>query len=107
MGAKNAFFEPFIYANDRFAKTGSGQTRKETLEGEAVFCRDTCQEAPGADVWRYSRGGARQVAALNCCVKQTNSLTSVSHDSLCVSCVSHVCGFVWSVDIPRDGNALL
>jgi hypothetical protein len=25
-GAKNAIFEQFIYINDRFAKTGSGQT---------------------------------------------------------------------------------
>jgi hypothetical protein len=24
--AKNAIFEPFIYINDHFAKTGSGQT---------------------------------------------------------------------------------
>jgi hypothetical protein len=25
-GAKNAFFAPFIYINDHFTKTGSGQT---------------------------------------------------------------------------------
>ena len=38
-GAKNAPFEPFLFKNDRFTKTGSGQT-SEKLEKEAVAaCR--------------------------------------------------------------------
>jgi hypothetical protein len=28
-GAKNAFLEPFYSKNDRFAKTGSGQTQEQ------------------------------------------------------------------------------
>jgi len=39
-GAENAFFEPFLYRNDPFAKTGSRQTSGK-VEGKGVlfFCR--------------------------------------------------------------------
>jgi hypothetical protein len=34
--AKNGIFEPFIYKNDHFAKTGSGQTQGK-LKNEVPF----------------------------------------------------------------------
>ena len=36
MRTETAFVEPFIFQNDQFAKTGSGQTREKLRQG--VFC---------------------------------------------------------------------
>jgi hypothetical protein len=35
--ATNGIFEPFIYKNDHFAKTGSGQTYRENSKKDAGF----------------------------------------------------------------------
>eukprot|EP01046_Picozoa_sp_COSAG06_P012688 COSAG06_NODE_753_length_12547_cov_928.116244_10_plen_94_part_00 len=35
--AKHAIFEPFIYENDHFAKTGSGQLRGKTQKKDGVI----------------------------------------------------------------------
>eukprot|EP01046_Picozoa_sp_COSAG06_P039561 COSAG06_NODE_4692_length_4031_cov_4.370869_5_plen_81_part_00 len=35
--ANNGIFEPFIYINDHFAKTGSGQHRESTQEQMPFF----------------------------------------------------------------------
>ena len=38
-GEKNVLFAPFIYKNEHFTKTGSGQTH-ESWANEVVFHRD-------------------------------------------------------------------
>ena len=45
--SKNGLFEPFLYKNEHFAKTGSGQTQGK-LPKDAVFRRTVVREHPGA-----------------------------------------------------------
>jgi hypothetical protein len=51
----NAFSEPFLYINDHFAKTGSGQTSGNAAKKEA-FCagqpRSDCRLVPSLDLQR-------------------------------------------------------
>ena len=105
MGAKNAFFEPFFYMQTIVLPRQARDKDERKRLKERRFFAGTLVKRHLAQTFGVAPAEVR--ARL---LRLTAALNKRIHSHLCLTSVcacSCVCGFVWSVDIPRDGDALL